>query len=816
MEGTIISEAARLSKLWFHKRVAIDNEPIYKVEQEIFSEFIDPISLLKNGDAWIYNKNYVIFDKSSDFPDEYRGKSMREIFDMQKKLGAYHYEEMTEGVENATEGKGWYVWLPEKGKEWVAWTSFEFNDQTWTLGLSTPEEEILDYAGFSSILTRQILYSTVLMCLLTGMFVIIIRSQRRQQKLLEQVSNVNKVLTNLDKSKNNFIANISHDFRNPLTIIFNLAELNLGKEKKTRQEMEEDFYAIYKTSSKFLAKINTLLDLSKLETSKLKLRITKVNLSSLITKIFSYHKSVLKYNDVSLSTSLPENNYGYFYTDSEKLELIINHLISNAVNFSYSEKKNIAIELKETISFAEIRIINYNSVLEKEYFEFMRNKYKQGSKSGQWSDLGLTYIYILQIAELIGGNLNAKSEGKQGFIFTVTIDKNRFSAGDISSKEVNRQFEPNQIILNLETPDQIGSNIIITDPNRQNEFDTFKGVILIVEDEPVIREILIRYLREEGYKNFLTASDGESAVKLINQYKPDLVITEYYMPNITGEIFFENDSLSANPAFLPFIFISSIADEKIILKQKSRGAVDFLLKPIKREELISSVNMNIKKSMDVMRASTIDELTGLLNRKALFREFEKAVLNTSISDLSFILIDIDHFKTVNDIFGHQAGDFVLKNICSEIIKVIRDQDIAGRYGGEEFGIILPGTGINNAYIVAEKIRTVVEKMVHAYSIHKIKITLSAGISSFVQCIEKSGKAAEGTFCINEMTEMADTALYSAKAIKCSSCNYIFRKDQKNEDHKCPRCGAEKLSDRNRVEIYSREMDDLSSQRQSYL
>ena len=62
---------------------------------------------------------------------------MREIFEIQKELGAYHYEEMTEGVENATEGKGWYVWLPEKGKEWVAWTSFKFHDQTWTLGLST-------------------------------------------------------------------------------------------------------------------------------------------------------------------------------------------------------------------------------------------------------------------------------------------------------------------------------------------------------------------------------------------------------------------------------------------------------------------------------------------------------------------------------------------------------------------------------------------------------------------------------------------------------------------------------------------------------
>ena len=809
MEATIIKEATRVVKLWFHERITNDKLSIYETEQEILSELIDPIKLLKNGDAWIYNRDYVIFDKSSDFPEKYMGKSMREIFEIQKELGAYHYEEMTNGVENATEGKGWYVWLPEKGKEMVAWTSFEFNNHTWTIGLSTPEKEILDYADFYFIVTRQITYSLALIALIISISVIIIKTQSRQEKLIDHVSNLNKVLTNLDNSKNNFIANISHDFRNPLTIIFNLAELNLGKEEKTKEEMEEDFYAIYKTSSKFLSKINTLLELSKLDTSQLKLSISRINLNNFISRIISYNKSILKYSEVSISTVFPQDIYNDFYTDTEKLEIIISHLISNAICFSCTEKKQVEVELKEEKLSAQILIKNYSSLIEKEYFDIISERHKKNSSEQQ---LPVSYSYITQLAELIGANIKAENSDKtKGSVFTVTIDKNKFSSSDINSEEENGQHKPNQIILDLDTPNQIGSNILITESNRQNEFDPFKGVILIVEDEPVIREIIIRYLKEEGYKNFITASDGDTAIRLVNQYQPDLVITEYYMPNITGEIFFEKVCLSTNPTFLPFIFISSIANEKIILNQKSRGAVDFLLKPIKKEELISSVNNNIKKSMDVMRVSTIDELTGVFNRRALFKEFKKTILNTSIADVSFILIDIDHFKNVNDTHGHQAGDYILKNICSEIIKVIRDHDVAGRYGGEEFGIILPGTSINNAFIVAEKIRTVVEKIDHFYSGNKIKITLSAGISSYAQCIEKAGGTIERSDCINEMTEMADTALYYAKALKCSSCSFVFSRNQETDEHKCPRCEAKTISDRNRVEIYNSQMASFSKQ-----
>jgi two-component system cell cycle sensor histidine kinase/response regulator CckA len=120
---------------------------INAIEQQILKRFVEPIHLLQHGDAWIYAPDHVVFDLSSDFPEIYRGKSMAEIFALQKEKGAAHFEEMTAAVSQAREGVGWYIWLPDKGKEIAAWTSVQFGSLVWTIGLSTPLQEILSATG---------------------------------------------------------------------------------------------------------------------------------------------------------------------------------------------------------------------------------------------------------------------------------------------------------------------------------------------------------------------------------------------------------------------------------------------------------------------------------------------------------------------------------------------------------------------------------------------------------------------------------------------------------------------------------------------
>ena len=150
-ELELVRSMARSIEVYVYEQMEIlDRTNISDIEQEVLKKFIAPVRLLENGDAWIYTPDYVVFDKSSDFPEEYRNKNMAEIFAIQEEHGATHYEDMTNGVMNAQEGVGWYIWLPEKGKEIAAWTPVTVNDYVWIVGISTPLAEILEGTGANS------------------------------------------------------------------------------------------------------------------------------------------------------------------------------------------------------------------------------------------------------------------------------------------------------------------------------------------------------------------------------------------------------------------------------------------------------------------------------------------------------------------------------------------------------------------------------------------------------------------------------------------------------------------------------------------
>ncbi|MDO8871584.1 MAG: histidine kinase dimerization/phosphoacceptor domain -containing protein, partial [Methanoregula sp.] len=173
-ELEIVREAARgVEEYVYVQTEVLGRNDISAIEQEIYTKLIDPIQLLKNGDAWIYAPDHIVFDESADLPKEYWGKSMAQIFALQQKNGASHYEEMTADVSHGREGVGYYVWLPEKGPEIAAWTPVRVGNNTWTIGLSTPLPEILEASGASSqiaMTTAVILFSTTLALILLSLW----------------------------------------------------------------------------------------------------------------------------------------------------------------------------------------------------------------------------------------------------------------------------------------------------------------------------------------------------------------------------------------------------------------------------------------------------------------------------------------------------------------------------------------------------------------------------------------------------------------------------------------------------------------------
>jgi two-component system cell cycle sensor histidine kinase/response regulator CckA len=145
----IVRSVGRSIRAYVSAQMA-DHQDLGTLEQRVFRQFVAPIHLLQNGDAWIYAPDHIVFDLSSDFPEGYRGKSMAEIFALQVQSGASHYEAMADDVMNAREGVGWYIWLPQKGREIAAWSPVRFGSHVWTIGLSTPLPEILRATGASA------------------------------------------------------------------------------------------------------------------------------------------------------------------------------------------------------------------------------------------------------------------------------------------------------------------------------------------------------------------------------------------------------------------------------------------------------------------------------------------------------------------------------------------------------------------------------------------------------------------------------------------------------------------------------------------
>ncbi len=175
----IVRSVARAAELYISDEYSKGTD-VSIIEQNILKRFIVPIHLLKNGDAWIYTPDRVVFDLSSDFPDEYRNKSMAEIFAQQVLSGASHYEEMSADVMQAREGTGWYIWQPAKGPEIAAWTPVRFENQVWTIGLSTPLFEILEATHIDdqeAFIAKTLIFVTIF-CVLLLIFIVLSKSRR--------------------------------------------------------------------------------------------------------------------------------------------------------------------------------------------------------------------------------------------------------------------------------------------------------------------------------------------------------------------------------------------------------------------------------------------------------------------------------------------------------------------------------------------------------------------------------------------------------------------------------------------------------------
>jgi diguanylate cyclase (GGDEF)-like protein len=216
---------------------------------------------------------------------------------------------------------------------------------------------------------------------------------------------------------------------------------------------------------------------------------------------------------------------------------------------------------------------------------------------------------------------------------------------------------------------------------------------------------------------------------------------------------------------IPIIMLTADSDSDRKVDLLDRGAADYITKPFHTKELAARVRVHLRlKSLSdelvaanirLLELATTDELTGLSNRRH-FEEVLRGELERSLrykTPLSIVLIDVDHFKTVNDTYGHPVGDLVLRNLGRILAAAIRSTDRAARYGGEELCLILPHTPLDGAMTLAERLRATIAEAEHVFDGHVLRKTASMGVAC------SGSEARDGA----TLVKCADQALYAAKS-----------------------------------------------------
>jgi two-component system, cell cycle response regulator len=287
------------------------------------------------------------------------------------------------------------------------------------------------------------------------------------------------------------------------------------------------------------------------------------------------------------------------------------------------------------------------------------------------------------------------------------------------------------------------------------------GTVLIADDSLVVRAVVRTGLEDEGYR-VIEAVDGLTALEQCRQEPPDVVLLDIEMPGLDGYQVLSELKSDADLRNIPVVFLTSRSGMDDVVAGLRGGAHDYLKKPFEAAELRARVGsaIHVKKLQDQLqqrnaeldRTSRTDGLTGLFNRRHLDEELARR--NTDSlrhhDPVCLLLLDIDHFKHVNDTYGHPAGDLVLREFADRMSLGVRAGDVAGRWGGEEFLVILPRTDLAGAQEVAERIRSATAAAPMTAAGQDIAVTVSGG------CALGPGDSADA------VVHLADQCLYKAK------------------------------------------------------
>lgn len=276
--------------------------------------------------------------------------------------------------------------------------------------------------------------------------------------------------------------------------------------------------------------------------------------------------------------------------------------------------------------------------------------------------------------------------------------------------------------------------------------------VVVIDDYQPQAEHSATVLHQAGME-VRVVIDPRTALAVIDEFRPELILMDVYMPHCSGMELAAVIRQQPEYVGIPIVFLSSETDRSVQLVALRQGGDDFLTKPINPGNLIDSVAIRAGRYRVLRTLMVRDSLTGLFNHSKILDSLvvEGARASRNGSEFCFAMIDIDHFKKVNDSYGHGVGDVVIKSLARLLQQRLRKSDVIGRYGGEEFAVVMPDTSMENCVRVMNEIRNSFSQLTHHTGEQSFQVTLSCGIAKMAPGVEPG-----------DIRELADERLYIAK------------------------------------------------------
>jgi two-component system sensor histidine kinase ChiS len=641
-----------------------------------------------------------------------------------------------------------------------------------------------------------------------------------QHKKVVRERAVSQRLQQLDKLKDEFMANTSHELRTPLNGIIGLAEsLILGAGGPQSEASAQNLSMIVASGKRLDRLVNDILDFSQLKENSLTLRQKSVDMRALAQVVLTLSEPLVGDKPVRLVNAI-DDSLPQALADEDRVQQVLHNLLGNAIKFTHEGTVELSAQLVDS-NFIEISVKDSGIGIPAEALPYVFDAFQQVHAADRgYGGTGLGLAVTKQLVTLHGGDIRVASTPGEGSVFSFTLPLAEPAEGGqtVRASTPDQQARPQAVealplahsLSGVDKPRVDDEPETETAPERNSRWH-----LLVVDDEPVNRQVLLNHLQLQHYR-VSQAANGKEALELMADQHFDMVLLDVMMPQLSGYEICKELRKSYSSHELPIIFLTAKSQVNDLVAGFNLGANDFLTKPISREELLARVRthldlLEINRELEhkvVERTEELrtkhheleeayqrledislsDPLTGLNNRRYLQkvipmdiakvqREHDQQLRQEPVQEIGhdfvFLLLDVDHFKPVNDIYGHSAGDQLLVQLSSLLARVSRESDCLVRWGGEEFLVVSRFSRREQAWQLAERIRKAVADCDFTLVDGQVlKKTCSIGYACYPF---KSDQPQVLTW--EQVIDTADKALYAAKKSGRNRCVGITETDK---------------------------------------